>query len=69
MFTKILPSGLALLLMASCTSASGGGSGEVKVFNNRQELARAMSEGKVKQGDKVALRDGNLDDVPGMKAR
>jgi hypothetical protein len=67
MFLKILLSGFSLFLVVSCGNSSGGG--EVKVFNTRAEFAQAMREGKIKQGDKVAVREGNLDDVPGVTKR
>jgi dihydroxyacid dehydratase/phosphogluconate dehydratase len=67
MLMKVLLSGVWLAVLASCGNSSGGG--EVKVFNTRAEFAQAMREGKIKQGDKVAVREGNLDDVPGMTKR
>lgn len=65
MMMKALLGVMGVVVLGACASGSSNVGG-VKVFNTRAELAQAMREGKIKQGDKVAVREGNLDDVPGM---
>lgn len=65
MMMKALLGVVAVVVLGACASQASDAGG-VKVFNSRAELAQAMREGKIKQGDKVAVRERNLDDVPGM---
>ena len=53
---------LACILIVSIASCAP----PVKVFDTRADFLRAVRDGTVKQGDRVAVREGNLDDVPGL---
>ena len=60
---------LSLLLLAaigSCGPTTYGTEG-VKVFDTRQEFEQALLDGTVKQGDRIAVREGSVDDIPGLQ--
>jgi dihydroxyacid dehydratase/phosphogluconate dehydratase len=56
-----------LLLAAICSCGPTSGTGGVKVFDTRQEFEQAILDGTVKQGDRIAVREGSVDDIPGLR--
>lgn len=56
-----------LLFAAICSCGSTSGTGGVKVFDTRQELEQALLDGTVKKGDRIAMREGSVDDIPGLQ--
>lgn len=55
-----------LPLAAICSSEPTSGTGGVKVFDTRQELEQALLHGTVKKGDRIAVKAGSVDDIPGL---
>jgi len=55
------------LLAAICSCGPTSGTGGVKVFDTRQELEQAFLDGTVKKGDRIAVKEGSVDDIPGLQ--